>query len=142
MSPKVMASFSAFGGDLPSIAFIVLHSLEGSVLWSRCLHELSPCVSSMFVCSSGDLVVHLLQGWRGWISRSEVVSCSHLFQYFRWNWFRINTVSSRGYMSRCCFQNDGTQDLFSFFGSLMEAVFFSVYPLSPYYIGPSLLSLS
>ena len=38
----------------------------------------------------------LLQGGRGWISRSEVVSCSHLFQYFRWNWFRINTVSSRG----------------------------------------------
>ena len=34
MSPKVMASFSAFGGDFPSIAFIVLHSLEGSVLWS------------------------------------------------------------------------------------------------------------
>ena len=54
-------------------------------------------------CSSGDLVVHLLQGRRGWISRSEVVSCSHLFQYFCWNWFRINTVSSRGYMSRCCF---------------------------------------
>ena len=52
----------------------------------QCLHELSPCVSSMFVCSSGDLVVHLLQGGRGWISRSEVVSCSHLFQYFRWNW--------------------------------------------------------
>ena len=26
----------------------------------QCLHELSPCVSSMFVCSSGDLVVHLL----------------------------------------------------------------------------------
>ena len=114
MSPKVMASFSAFGGDLPFIAFIVLHSLEGSVLWSsvstNCLHVFS----SMFVCSSGDLVVHLLQGGRGWISISEVVSCSHLFQYFRWNWFRINTVSSRGYMSRCCFQNDGTQDLFSF----------------------------
>ena len=34
MSSKVMASFSAFGGDLPSIAFIVIHSLEGSVLWS------------------------------------------------------------------------------------------------------------
>ena len=29
-----MASFSAFGGDFPSIAFIVIHSLEGSVLWS------------------------------------------------------------------------------------------------------------
>ena len=37
----------------------------------QCLHELSPCVSSVFVCSSGDLVVHLLQGGRGWISRSE-----------------------------------------------------------------------
>ena len=78
------------------------------------LHELSPCVSPMFVCSSGDLVVHRLQGRLGWISRSEVVSYSHLFQYFRWNWFRINTVSSRGYMSRCCFQNDGIQNLFSF----------------------------
>ena len=29
-----MASFSAFGGDLSFIAFIVIHSLEGSVLWS------------------------------------------------------------------------------------------------------------
>ena len=42
MSSKVMASFSAFGGDLPSIAFIVLHRLGGSVLWSsvstNCLH--------------------------------------------------------------------------------------------------------
>ena len=34
----------------------------------QCLHELSPYVSSVFVCSSGDLVVHLLQGGRGWIS--------------------------------------------------------------------------
>ena len=34
----------------------------------QCLHELSLCVSPMFVCSSGDLVVHLLQGGRGWIS--------------------------------------------------------------------------
>ena len=30
----MMASFSAFGGDLPFIGLIVLHSLEGSVLWS------------------------------------------------------------------------------------------------------------
>ena len=136
MSPKVMASFSAF--------YCLYSSPQCGRICSmvQCLHELSPCVSSMFVCSSGDLVVHLLQGGRGWISRSEVISCSHLFQYFRWNWFRINTVSSTGYMSRCCFQNDGAQDLFSFFGSLMEAVFCSVYPLSPYYIGPSLLSLS
>ena len=35
MSPKVMASFSAFGGDFPSIAFIVLHSLEGSPVSPR-----------------------------------------------------------------------------------------------------------
>ena len=26
----MMASFSAFGGDFPSIALIVIHSLEGS----------------------------------------------------------------------------------------------------------------
>ena len=59
MSPKVMASFSAFGGDLPSIAFIVLHSLEGSVLWSsvstNCLHVFLRCsfvvlVISSFIC--------------------------------------------------------------------------------------------
>ena len=43
MSPKVMASFSAFGGDLPSIAFIVLHSLEGSVLWSVSPRTVSMC---------------------------------------------------------------------------------------------------
>ena len=30
----VMAALSAFGSDLPSIALIVLHSLEGSFLWS------------------------------------------------------------------------------------------------------------
>ena len=28
----------------------------------QCLHELSPCVFPVFICSSGDLVVHLLQG--------------------------------------------------------------------------------
>ena len=98
MSLKVMASFSALGGDLPSIAFIiiVLHSLEGSVLWSNVSTNF-PCVSPVFICSSGDLVVHLLKGGRGGISGSEVVSFSHHFQYFRWNWFRINMVSSTGY---------------------------------------------
>ena len=43
MSSKVMASFSAFGGDLPSIAIIVLYSLEGSVLWS----SVSMCFSDV-----------------------------------------------------------------------------------------------
>ena len=42
----------------------------------QCIHELSPCVSPMFVCCSDDLGVHLLQGGRGGISGSEVVSCS------------------------------------------------------------------
>ena len=49
----------------------------------QCLHELSPCVSPVLSCSSGDLVVHLLQGGRGGNSGYEVVSCSHPFQYFR-----------------------------------------------------------
>ena len=35
----------------------VLHSLEWADL---CLHQLSPCLSPMFVCCSGDLVVHML----------------------------------------------------------------------------------
>ena len=65
MSPKVMASFSAFGGDLPSIAFIVLHSLEGTVLWSsvstNCLHVFLRCsfvvlvISSFICCRAGEV---------------------------------------------------------------------------------------
>ena len=63
MSSKVMASFSAFGGDLPSIAFIVLHSLERICPMVQCLHELSPCVSPLFICSSGCSSV---TGWARW----------------------------------------------------------------------------
>ena len=65
MSPKVMASFSVFGGDLPSIAFIVLHSLEGFVLWSsvstNCLHVFLRCsfvvlvISSFICCRAGEV---------------------------------------------------------------------------------------
>ena len=65
MSPKVMASFSAFGGDLPSIAFIVLHRLEGYVLWSsvstNCLHVFLRCsfvvlvISSFICCRVGEV---------------------------------------------------------------------------------------
>ena len=65
MSPKVMASFSAFGGDLPAIAFIVLHSFEGSVLWSsvstNCLHVFLRCsfvvlvISSFICCRAGEV---------------------------------------------------------------------------------------
>ena len=86
----MMVSFSAFGGDFPFIALIVLHSLEGSVLWS----SVSTNCLRVFIRCSGDLVVHLLQGGRGGISGSEVISCSHPFQYFRWDRLCINTVSS------------------------------------------------
>ena len=93
-----MDLFLIFGGDLPSIALIDLHSLEGYVLWfsvsANCLHVFSP----MFVCCSGDLVAHLLQGGPGGISRSEVISYSHPFQYFRWDQLCINTGSARGCM--------------------------------------------
>ena len=65
MSSKVMASFSAFGDDLPSIALIVLHSLEWAVLWSsvstNCLHVFLRCsfvvlVISAFICCRAGAV--------------------------------------------------------------------------------------
>ena len=68
MSSKVMASFVAFGDDLPSIALIVLHSLEGAVLWSsvstNCLHVFLRCsfvvlVTSAFICCSAGEVESL-----------------------------------------------------------------------------------
>ena len=79
----MMALFSAFGDDLPSIALIVPPQFG----------RVCPVVQ----CSC-DLVVHLLQGGRGGISGSEVVLCSQPFQYFRWNRLCINTVSSRVYV--------------------------------------------
>ena len=94
----MMASFSAFGDDFPSIALIVLHSLEGAVLWSSVstnyLHVFLRCsfvvlVISSFICCRAREVGSL---------GTEVISCSHYFQYFRWDRFCIDTVSSRGYM--------------------------------------------
>ena len=65
MSSKVMALFSAFGDDLPSIALIVFHSLEGSVLWSsvstNCLHVFLRCsfvvlvISAFICCRAGEV---------------------------------------------------------------------------------------
>ena len=79
----------------------------------QCLHELSPCISPMFVCCSGDLIVHLLQRRRCGISGSEVVSCSHPFQYFHWNRICINTVLSRGYIFSSFWQFVGSRLLLS-----------------------------
>ena len=65
MSSNVMASFSAFGGGFPSIALIVLHSLEGSVLWcsvsTNCPHVFLRClfvilvISSFICCRTGEV---------------------------------------------------------------------------------------
>ena len=62
------------------------------------LHKLSPVLSFMFVHYSGDIIVQLWQGGRGRVSGSEVISCSHLFQYQCWNQLCVESVSSRGYV--------------------------------------------
>ena len=52
VNSNVMASFSALGGDFPSIVLIVLQSLVGSDLWSSvsttCLHMVVSNVHSLF----------------------------------------------------------------------------------------------
>ena len=61
-----------------------VHCLDSSPQFGKvcpvvqCLHELSPCVSPMFICCSGNLVVHLLQGERGGIS-SRALILSNIF---------------------------------------------------------------
>ena len=118
-----MASFSAFGGDFLSIALIVFHCLEGSVLLSgvstNCLHFFP-----MIVCCSGDHVVHLLQGGRGGISGSEVTRVLILSNIST----GTGSVLIRCRQEGICYvvmllQNDGTQDIFSFLAVLLEAVF-------------------
>ena len=61
----MMASFSAFDSDLPSIALIVLHGLEGSIMWSsdstNCLYVFLRCsfvvlvISSFICCRAGKV---------------------------------------------------------------------------------------
>ena len=69
------------------------------------LHRRSPCLPPMFVCclrsrrSAGTGSVLRRR-------RPEGIWCD----------------------SACCLQNDGTQDIFSCFGSSLEAVFCSAYP--------------
>ena len=71
----------------------------------QCLHELSP----VFICRSGDLVVHLLQGGRGGISALILSNIS------------AGTGSVLIQCRKILF--------FLLFGSLVEAVFCSVYSL-------------
>ena len=103
----------------------------------QCLHELSPCVSPMFICCTGDLVVYLLHGGRGGISGAEVVSCSNPFQFSAGTCSVLIRCRPGGICRDAAFRMMVRNILF---GSLMEAVFFSVYPPSPYDIGPSFLS--
>ena len=63
---KSDGSFSAFGDDFPSIALIVLHSLEGYVLWSsvstNCLRVFLRCsfvvlvISAFIRCRAGEVL--------------------------------------------------------------------------------------
>ena len=141
MSSKVMASFSAFGDDFPSIALIVLHSLEGSVLWSsvstNCLHVFLRCsfvvlVISVFICCrAGELGSLDLRSYRALILSNISAGTGSVL-------IRCRPV---GICRDVAFRMM-VRKIFSPFGNLLEAVFCSVYPLSPYDIGPSLLSLS
>ena len=92
------------------------------------LRKLSPLLSFMFVRYSGDLIIHRLQGGRGRVSRFEVSSSSHLFQYLCWNSLCVESVSSRGYVVGCCF-NQGRSFLLltvgreSYFAQFVSIVF-------------------
>ena len=141
MSPKVMASFSAFGGDLPSIAFIVLHSLEGSVLWSsvstNCLYVFLRCsfvvlvISSFICCRAGEVRSLDLRSYRALIFSN--ISAGTGSVLIRCRPEGICRDAAFRMMVRKIFspfwQFDGSHLLLSL-------------SLSPYYIGPSFLSLS
>ena len=127
MSSKVKASFSAFGDDLLSIALIVLHSLWSSVS-TNCLHVFLRCsfivlVMSAYICCRAGEVGSLDMR----PSRALMLS---------------NISTGTGSVSIRCRPDGICSDAASrmMVRSLLEAVFFSVYP--PYDIGPSLLSLS
>ena len=134
-----MASFSVFGSDLPPIALIVIHSLEESVLCSSVSTNCLRCFPPMFFCCSGDIVVHLLHGGRGWISRSEFISCSHPFQYFC---SVLIQYSPEGICCDAAFKMM-VRKIFSHFWKFVGIrLFCLVGPLSPYDIGSSFPSLS
>ena len=91
MSSKVMASFLAFGNDLTSIALIVLHSLEGSVLWfsvsTNCLYVFLRCsfvvlvISAFICCRAGEVGSLDLRSFRALIlSNISAGICSVLIR--------------------------------------------------------------
>ena len=113
----MVASFSAFGGDFPSIALIILHSLEGSILWSsvstNCIHVFLRCsfvvlvISSFICCRVGEVGSLDLRS-----SRALIIS-------------NISTGTG-SVLIRCRPE-----------GICCDAAFLPVCPLSLYDIGPS-----
>ena len=121
-----MASFSAFGGDLPSIAFIVVHSLEGSVLWSsvstNCLHVFLRCsfvvlvISSFICCRAGEVGSLALRSSRALTLSNISAGTGSVLILCR----------TEGILGDAAFKMM-LRKIFSPFGSLMEVVFCSVY---------------
>ena len=92
------ALFLAFGGDMLSIALMVIHSLEGSVLWSNVstnyIHVFLRCsfvvllILSFICCRAGEVGSLDLR-----LSRALILS-----NIFCWDRLSINTVSARVYV--------------------------------------------
>ena len=135
----MMASFSAFGGDFPSIALIVLHSLEGSVMWSSVS---TTCLHVFLRCSCVVLVISSFCCWTGEVESLDLTSSRALI-------LSNMSAGTSSVLIRC--RPEGlccdaafrimVRKIFSPFGSLFEAVFCSVCPLTPYDIGPRFPSL-
>ena len=74
-----------------------IYCLDSSPQFCRvCLmvQHLYFCLLCSFVHYSGDIIIHLLQDGRGRVSGSEVISCSHLFEYLCCNRVCVELVSS------------------------------------------------
>ena len=136
----MMASFSAFSGDLPSIALIVLHSLEGSVVWSsvstNCPHVFLRClfvvlVISSFICCRACEVGSLDQRSSRALILSNI-SAGTVFVLIRCRPEGICRDAAFRMMVRKIFS-----PFWQFVGSRLLLSL-----SSPYDIGPSLLSLS
>ena len=137
----MMASFSPFGSYLPSIALIVLHILEGSILWSsvstNCIHMSLRCsfvvlvISSFICCRAGEVASLDLRSSRALIPSNI-------------------SAGTGSVLIRCrpeCICPDAAfrmmvGKIFSRFWQFVGSLLLFSYPLSAYDIGPSLLSLS
>ena len=126
MSSKVMVSFSAFGNDFPSIALTVLHSLQfGRVcLVVQCPHVFLLCsfavlvISAFICCRAGEVASLDLRSSRALIlSNMSTGTDSVLIQ-----------CRPEGICHDAAFRMLVCK-IFSLFGSLLEAVFCSFYPL-------------